>query len=184
VRAQLINAALDISALFDARTDVVARMTRFTSRAPPGALLPRIEQAAQALGGTARRRGDARHAPARPPVLRRLRGAQQPAAAARARPRVTRRGARRRVRVLVPGAHGSVLLGVEVLPVVAGVHMVDVQRISGDRLDFYDAYAQLVARLEPLISGHKLPRLPSSSLSRVSGGPSAAAPAAPALAAV
>ena len=62
--AQLINAALDISALFDARTDVVARMTRFTSRAAPGALLSRVEEAAHALGGRTRRRDDARCSPA------------------------------------------------------------------------------------------------------------------------
>ena len=81
------------------------------------------------------------------------------------------------MRITVPGPHGSLVLGVEVLPVVAGVHMVDVQRISGDSLVFYDLYAQLVARLEPLISGHKLPRLPSGGLSRISGSrpaPSAA----------
>ena len=62
--AQLINAALDISALFDARTDVVARMTRFTSRAAPGVLLARVEEAAHALGGRTRRRDDTRCSPA------------------------------------------------------------------------------------------------------------------------
>lgn len=62
--AQLINAALDISALFDARTDVVARMTRFTSRAAPGVLLARVEEAAHALGGRTRRRDDTRCRPA------------------------------------------------------------------------------------------------------------------------
>ena len=64
--AQLINAALDISALFDARTDVVARMTRFTSRAAPGVLLARVEEAAHALGGRTRRRDDTRCSPATP----------------------------------------------------------------------------------------------------------------------
>ncbi|KAK9822215.1 hypothetical protein WJX81_007583 [Elliptochloris bilobata] len=141
---QLINAALDISALFDARTDVVARMTRFTSRALPCALLSRVEESAQALGGRTRRRDDTR------------------------------------VRVSVPGPHGSVVLGVEVLPVVAGVHMVDVQRITGDSPDFYDIYVQLIARLEPLISGHKLPRLPSGGLARVSSGRSSGRPTPPA----
>ena len=84
------------------------------------------------------------------------------------------------MRLTVPGPHGSIVLGVEVLPVVAGVHMVDVQRITGDSLDFYDIYGQLVARLEPLISGHKLPRLPSGGLARVSSGRSSARPTPPA----
>jgi len=39
-------------------------MTRFTSRAAPGALLSRVEDAAHALGGRTRRRDDTRHVPA------------------------------------------------------------------------------------------------------------------------
>lgn len=53
---QLINAALDISALFDARKDVISRATRFTSKAPPRKILQRIEDAVVSLGGTAKRR--------------------------------------------------------------------------------------------------------------------------------
>ena len=56
---QLINAALDISALFDARRDVVSRATRFTSKAPPGRILDALERSITAhLGGTVKRRGD------------------------------------------------------------------------------------------------------------------------------
>jgi hypothetical protein len=53
---QLINAALDISALFEARKDVVLRATRFTSKAPPRKILERVEEAVQKLGGTVKRR--------------------------------------------------------------------------------------------------------------------------------
>lgn len=53
---QLINAALDISALFDARKDVIARATRFTSKAPPRKILQRIEEAVTSLNGTTKRR--------------------------------------------------------------------------------------------------------------------------------
>ena len=53
---QLINAALDISALFDARKDVISRATRFTSKAPPRKIMQRIEEAVTALKGTTKRR--------------------------------------------------------------------------------------------------------------------------------
>ena len=53
---QLINAALDISALFDARKDVISRATRFTSKAPPRKILQRIEEAVTSLNGTTKRR--------------------------------------------------------------------------------------------------------------------------------
>ncbi len=53
---QLINAALDISALFDARKDVISRATRFTSKAPPHKILERVEEAVTKLGGTVKRR--------------------------------------------------------------------------------------------------------------------------------
>ena len=56
---QLINAALDISALFDARKDVVSRATRFTSKAPPARILDALERSITAnLGGSVKRRGD------------------------------------------------------------------------------------------------------------------------------
>ena len=42
--AQLINAALDISALFEARKDVISRATRFTSKAQPGKILAAVEE--------------------------------------------------------------------------------------------------------------------------------------------
>lgn len=54
---QLINAALDISAIFEAREDVVTRHTRFTSKASVAALMKGIEDAATRLGATSQRRG-------------------------------------------------------------------------------------------------------------------------------
>jgi 5'-AMP-activated protein kinase catalytic alpha subunit len=57
---ELINAALDLSALFEAREDVVTRHTRFTSNATVPVILDRIEEAAQQLGARAQRRGPAR----------------------------------------------------------------------------------------------------------------------------
>ena len=57
--AQLINAALDISALFEARKDVISRATRFTSKAPPKKILDAVEETVIAqLQGSVKRRGD------------------------------------------------------------------------------------------------------------------------------
>ncbi|DBB01817.1 hypothetical protein WJX77_001467 [Trebouxia sp. C0004] len=54
---ELINAALDISAIFEAREDVVSRHTRFTSKASVAALMTGIEAAAARLGATSQQRG-------------------------------------------------------------------------------------------------------------------------------
>lgn len=59
---QLINVALDISAIFEAREDVVTRHTRFTSKAPVPALMNGIEESAARLGATSQRRGATKYA--------------------------------------------------------------------------------------------------------------------------
>lgn len=67
---QLINAALDISALFEARKDVISRATRFTSKASLNKILDAVEETITAkLGGTVKRRGDSTRC-ARPPACR------------------------------------------------------------------------------------------------------------------
>lgn len=58
---QLINAALDISALFEARDDVISRHTRFTSKAKPELVLSNIQACAEQLNFEAERRGPARY---------------------------------------------------------------------------------------------------------------------------
>ena len=52
---ELINAALDISALFEQRSDVVKRHTRFTSREAPERIAEVVEAAHRQLGGTSER---------------------------------------------------------------------------------------------------------------------------------
>lgn len=54
---QLINAALDISPIFEAREDVVTRHTRFSSKAPVAEIMRGVEQAAAKLGAASERRG-------------------------------------------------------------------------------------------------------------------------------
>ncbi|KAG7669363.1 hypothetical protein KSW81_007518 [Nannochloris sp. 'desiccata'] len=53
---ELINDYLDISALFEDRDDMVTRRTRFTTSAPPDAILGAIEAAAVAIGGRVEKR--------------------------------------------------------------------------------------------------------------------------------
>ncbi|KAK9794300.1 hypothetical protein WJX73_001063 [Symbiochloris irregularis] len=57
---QLINAALDLSAMFERRADVVHRHTRFTSRAPPKDILDTLEDAVRHIKGASRRKGNTR----------------------------------------------------------------------------------------------------------------------------
>ena len=52
---EIINAALDISALFERRSDVVKRHTRFTSRESPERIAEAMEAAHAQLGGTSER---------------------------------------------------------------------------------------------------------------------------------
>lgn len=53
---QLINDYLDISAIFEAKDDLVTRHTRFSSLADPAVLLNAIENAAVAIGGRVEKR--------------------------------------------------------------------------------------------------------------------------------
>ena len=53
---QLINDYLDISAIFEAKDDLVTRHTRFTSLADPAILLNALENAAVAIGGRVEKR--------------------------------------------------------------------------------------------------------------------------------
>lgn len=52
---ELINAALDISSLFERRSDVVKRHTRFTSREVPERIAEVLESAHRQLGGRSER---------------------------------------------------------------------------------------------------------------------------------
>lgn len=54
---QLINVALDISAIFEAREDVVTRHTRFTSKASVAVVMEAIQRAATTLAATPQQRG-------------------------------------------------------------------------------------------------------------------------------
>lgn len=50
---ELINAALNISALFEMRSDTVVRYSRFVSKQPADAIVVAVEAASRRLGATA-----------------------------------------------------------------------------------------------------------------------------------
>jgi hypothetical protein len=60
---ELIKSGLDISALFEARDDVVTRHTRFSSRAPLPTITAALENAAVAVGGRVTRDHECRWVP-------------------------------------------------------------------------------------------------------------------------
>ena len=57
---ELMTSALDISAMFERRTDVISRGTRFTSKAAPPEIFARLENATARLGGHVKRRDSSR----------------------------------------------------------------------------------------------------------------------------
>ncbi|BDA49381.1 CBL-interacting protein kinase 23 [Coccomyxa sp. Obi] len=132
---QLINAALDISALFEARKDVISRATRFTSKAPPHKILERVEGAVAKLGGTCKRRPESS-----------------------------------RMRITLTGRRGAVEMTVEVMSILRGVHLVDASKVTGDSVDFYNAYAQITDIIKPLITADAL-RRPEEGGSKEGGFP-------------
>lgn len=124
---ELINAALDISAIFEAREDVVTRHTRFTSKAPLAALMQGIQDAAARLGASTQRRG---------PTKLRLKANS--------------------------GKFNEVRVGVEILPVVANLSMVQVVKGRGTSVEFYKFYADLAQQLQGLISQNALSLPPAA----------------------
>lgn len=113
---QLINDYLDISAMFEARDDVVSRHTRFTSTAPPREILDAIENATVAVGGRVEKRGEDW------------------------------------ARVYLPNKKGPIRMVCRVLEVLQGKRIVDLQKISGNTVEFYSWYHDLAAALDSLVS--------------------------------
>ncbi|KAL3135668.1 hypothetical protein ABBQ38_006143 [Trebouxia sp. C0009 RCD-2024] len=124
---ELINVALDISAIFEAREDVVTRHTRFTSKASVPVLMEAIRSAASTLAATSQQRG--------PTKLR-----------------LSANG----------GKVNEVRVGVEIMQVVPGLSMVQVDKGRGSSAEFYKFYAELTQQLQGLISQNALTLPPAA----------------------
>ena len=56
----------------------------------------------------------------------------------------------RRTRLTVQGKRGRLSVAVEVLPIVPGISMVEVMKVTGDSVDFYTFYAGLTQQVHSL----------------------------------
>lgn len=157
VCAQLINAALDISALFEARKDVISRATRFTSKAQPKKILDMVEKTVIAqLQGSVKRRGDSTRCAS-------CTGHQQRQPSGMVAEIVWLR----RMRATLAGSRGPVVMTVEVMSILPGLHLVDISKVTGDSVDFYDLYARLTDLIQPLITADALKRAESGARKRM-----------------
>ncbi|KAI3436682.1 hypothetical protein D9Q98_006098 [Chlorella vulgaris] len=113
---ELIKSGLDISALFEARDDVVTRRTRFSSRAELCTIMAAIENAAVAVGGRVARQNECR------------------------------------LRLYIPNPRGTMHVLAEVVEVLPGTRMVDLQKVQGNTVEFHKWYADLTEVLSSIIS--------------------------------
>ncbi len=149
---ELLNSALDISAIFEVKDDVVTRRTRFTSKAPTHDLLAALQGATKNKGGTVHVQGNdtsrcvvvfvwcfrgymvcvdvgvcgvlfATH----PPPTHRL-----------------------RIRLLDRN-NRPLVVDVDVGDVAAGIKLVEVAKYSGNSVEFYTFYRYLLKSVDTLI---------------------------------
>lgn len=59
------------------------------------------------------------------------------------------------------GPKGQLEMTVEVMSILPGVYLVDVAKVTGDSVDFYNAYSSLTALVQPLITADGLRRADS-----------------------
>ena len=52
-----------------------------------------------------------------------------------------------RTRLIMPGKHGRLTVAVEVLPITPGISMVEVVKVVGNSVDFYNFYAGLTQQV-------------------------------------
>ena len=62
------------------------------------------------------------------------------------------------MRATLPGSKGPVVVSVEVMSILPGLHLVDVSKATGDSVDFYDLYARITGLIQPLITADALKR--------------------------
>ena len=60
------------------------------------------------------------------------------------------------------GARGQLEMTAEVMSILPGVHLVDIAKVTGDSVDFYNAYSQITDLVQPLITADALRRADSS----------------------
>ena len=66
------------------------------------------------------------------------------------------------MRISMAGARGQLEMTAEVMSILPGVHLVDIAKVTGDSVDFYNAYSQITDLVQPLITADALRRADSS----------------------
>ena len=56
---------------------------------------------------------------------------------------------------------GQLEMTVEVMSILPGVYLVDIAKVTGDSVDFYNSYAQITELVQPLITADALRRADS-----------------------
>ena len=65
------------------------------------------------------------------------------------------------MRATLAGSRGLVAMTVEVMSILPGLHLVDISKVTGDSVDFYDLYARITDLIQPLITADALKRAES-----------------------
>ena len=66
-----------------------------------------------------------------------------------------------RMRITMTAPKGQLEMTVEVMSILPGVYLVDIAKVTGDSVDFYNSYAKLTELVQPLITADALRRADS-----------------------
>ncbi len=66
-----------------------------------------------------------------------------------------------RMRITASGPRGQLEMTVEVMSILPGVYLVDIAKVTGDSVDFYNTYSNITELVQPLITADALRRADS-----------------------
>ena len=66
-----------------------------------------------------------------------------------------------RMRITASGPRGQLEMTVEVMSILPGVYLVDIAKVTGDSVDFYNTYSKITELVQPLITADALRRVDS-----------------------
>ncbi len=65
------------------------------------------------------------------------------------------------MRITMTAPRGQLEMTVEVMSILPGVYLVDIAKVTGDSVDFYNSYAKITELVQPLITADALRRADS-----------------------
>lgn len=66
-----------------------------------------------------------------------------------------------RMRITMTAPRGQLEMTVEVMSILPGVYLVDIAKVTGDSVDFYNSYGKITELVQPLITADALRRADS-----------------------